>query len=46
MMSVIGLSLPEMIILKKVIKLPLIIIFVSVVATGIMIVGFLFNLIY
>ena len=46
MMSVIGLSLPEMIILKKVIKLPLIIIFVSVVAAGIMIVGFLFNLIY
>jgi uncharacterized membrane protein YraQ (UPF0718 family) len=46
MMSVIGLSLPEMIILKKLIKLPLIIIFVSVVATGIMIVGFLFNLIY
>jgi uncharacterized membrane protein YraQ (UPF0718 family) len=46
MMSVIGLSLPEMIILKKVIKLPLIIIFISVVATGIMIVGFLFNLIY
>ena len=46
MMSVIGLSLPEMIILKKVIKLPLIIIFTSVVAVGIMIVGFLFNLIY
>ncbi|PKN20226.1 MAG: hypothetical protein CVU71_00040 [Deltaproteobacteria bacterium HGW-Deltaproteobacteria-6] len=46
MMSTIGLSLPEMIILKKVIKLPLIIIFVSVVATGIMIVGFLFNWIY
>ena len=46
MMSVIGLSLPEMIILKKVIKLPLIIIFVSVVATGIMIVGFIFNWIY
>ena len=46
MMSVIGLSLPEMIILRKIIKLPLIIIFVSVVATGIMIVGFLFNLIY
>jgi uncharacterized membrane protein YraQ (UPF0718 family) len=46
MMSVIGLSLPEMIILKKVIKLPLIIIFISVVAVGIMIVGFLFNLIY
>ncbi len=46
MMSVIGLSLPEMIILRKVIKLPLIIIFVSVVASGIMIVGFLFNLVY
>ena len=46
MMSVIGLSLPEMIILRKVIKLPLIIIFVSIVATGIMIVGFLFNFIY
>ena len=46
MMSVIGLSLPEMIILKKVIKLPLIIIFISVVATGIMIVGFIFNWVY
>jgi uncharacterized membrane protein YraQ (UPF0718 family) len=46
MMSVIGLSLPEMIILKKVMKLPLIIIFISVVAMGIMIVGFIFNWIY
>jgi uncharacterized protein len=46
MMSVIGLSLPEMIILRKVIKTPLIIIFISVVACGIMIVGFLFNAIY
>ena len=46
MMSVIGLSLPEMIILKKVIKLPLIITFASIVAVGIIIVGFLFNLIY
>jgi uncharacterized membrane protein YraQ (UPF0718 family) len=46
MMSVIGLSLPEMIILRKIIKLPLIIIFISVAATGIMIVGFLFNMIY
>ena len=46
MMSVIGLSLPEMIILRKVIKIPLIIIFISVVATGIMIVGFIFNWIY
>lgn len=43
MMSVIALSLPEMIILKKVLKLPLILTFIGVVATGIMIVGFLFN---
>lgn len=46
MMSVIGLSLPETIILKKVLKMPLILIFVGVVATGIMIVGFLFNLVF
>lgn len=46
MMSVIGLSLPEMIILKKVIRLPLIIIFIGVVASGIVIVGYLFNVIY
>ena len=46
MMSVIGLSLPETIILKKVLKLPLIFIFISIVAIGIIIVGFLFNLIY
>jgi hypothetical protein len=45
MMSVIGLSLPEMIILRKVLKLPLIFTFIGIVATGIMIVGFLFNLI-
>jgi uncharacterized membrane protein YraQ (UPF0718 family) len=43
MMAVIGLSLPEMIILKKVLKLPLIMTFVGIVASGIMIVGFLFN---
>ena len=46
MMSVIGLSLPETIILKKVLKLPLIFIFVGVVATGILIVGYVFNFIY
>ncbi|CAG1772799.1 Putative two-component membrane permease complex subunit SMU_747c [uncultured bacterium] len=43
MMSVIGLSLPETIILRKVLKPPLIAIFVGVVATGILIVGYLFN---
>jgi len=46
MMSVIGLSLPETIILKKVLKIQLILIFVSIVAVGIIIVGYLFNLIY
>jgi uncharacterized protein len=46
MMSVIGLSLPEMIILKKVLKLPLILAFVGIVAMGIMMVGFLFNFIF
>src|SRR3989339_405349 len=46
MMSVIGLSLPATIILKKVLKLQLIFVFVGVVAVGIIIVGFLFNLIY
>lgn len=43
MMAVIGLSLPEMIILKKVLKLPLIFTFIGIVTSGIMIVGFLFN---
>jgi uncharacterized protein len=43
MMSVIGLSLPETIILRKVLKLPLIFIFVGVVATGILLVGYIFN---
>lgn len=43
MMSVIALSLPEMIILRKVLKVRLIATFVAVVATGILIVGFVFN---
>ncbi len=43
MMSVIGLSLPEIIILKKVLKWQLIALFVGVVATGIVIVGIVFN---
>jgi len=46
MMAVIGLSLPEMIILRKVLKLPLIFTFVGVVGFGIMIVGYLFNMIF
>jgi len=46
MMAVIGLSLPEMIILRKVLKLPLIFTFIGIVGFGIMIVGYLFNLIF
>jgi uncharacterized membrane protein YraQ (UPF0718 family) len=43
MMSVIALSAPEMVILRKVLKPPLIATFAGVVATGILIVGFVFN---
>ena len=43
MMSVIALSLPEMIILRKVLQLRLILVFAGVVAAGILIVGFVFN---
>jgi uncharacterized protein len=45
MMAVIGLSLPETIILKKVLKPRLIAVFIGVVAGGILTVGYLFNLI-
>jgi uncharacterized membrane protein YraQ (UPF0718 family) len=40
---VIGLSLPELIILRKVLKPRLIAVFVGVVALGILIIGYLFN---
>jgi hypothetical protein len=46
MMAVIGLSLPEMVILRKVLKLPLIFTFIGIVGFGIMIVGYLFNYIF
>lgn len=46
MMSVIGLSLPEMIVLRNVLKLRLIVIFVLIVAFGIVCIGFLFNAIF
>ena len=45
MMSVIALSLPEMVILRKVLKLKLIAVFIGVVGGGILFTGFLFNLI-
>jgi uncharacterized membrane protein YraQ (UPF0718 family) len=45
MMAVIGLSFPELVILRKVLKPTLIATFVAVVGGGILAVGFLFNLI-
>jgi uncharacterized membrane protein YraQ (UPF0718 family) len=45
MMAVIGLSLPETIILRKVLKPTLIAVFLGIVATGILVVGYLFNFI-
>ncbi len=46
MMSVIALSLPEMIILRKVLSIKLIAVFVGVVGSGILAVGFLFNALF
>ncbi len=46
MMAVIGISLPEMIILKKVLKIQFILTFVGIITAGILIVGYLFNLIF
>ncbi len=43
MMAVVGLSLPEMIILRRVLKPQLLAVFVSVVALAIIITGYLFN---
>lgn len=45
MMSVVGLSLPEMIILRRVLKPQLIAVFIGVIATAIIITGYLFNLV-
>jgi uncharacterized protein len=43
MMSVIGLSLPEAIILRRVLKLPLLVTYFVVVGTAIILIGYLFN---
>lgn len=43
MMSIIGISLPETVILRKVLKPKLIAVFIGVVAIGIIIVGYIFN---
>ena len=44
MMSVIGISIPELVMLRKVIKMPLIWIFIGIVALGSVVVGYLLNL--
>lgn len=46
MMAVIALSLPEMIILRKVLTVKLIAVFVGIVGLGILAVGYLFNLLF
>ena len=43
MMAVVALSLPEMILLRRVLKLPLLAAYVVIVGSGIVIVGYLFN---
>jgi uncharacterized protein len=45
MMSVVALSLPEMMILKRVLKTRLIVIFITIVAIAIIFTGYLFNLV-
>ncbi len=45
MMSVVGLSLPEVIILRRVLKPPLIALFVFVIACAIILTGYVFNLV-
>jgi len=46
MMSVVALSFPEMIILRRVLRWQLIAVFIGVVAVGIAAVGFIFNLVF
>jgi uncharacterized membrane protein YraQ (UPF0718 family) len=43
MMAVTALSLPSIIMLKRVVKMPLLILFLGIVAAGILIIGYLFN---
>jgi uncharacterized membrane protein YraQ (UPF0718 family) len=46
MMAVVGLSLPETIILRRVLKPPLIVVFIVVVACAIVLIGWLFNVVF
>lgn len=43
MMAVTAMSLPSMIMLKRVVKMPLLLLFAAIVATGIIVIGYLFN---
>jgi uncharacterized protein len=43
MMAVVGLSLPEAVILRRVLKMPLLITFFGVIAAGIILIGYFFN---
>jgi len=43
MMAVTALSLPSLILLKKVVKTRLLVIFISIIAVGILVIGYLFN---
>jgi uncharacterized membrane protein YraQ (UPF0718 family) len=45
-MSVVALSFPEMIILRRVLRWQLIAVFIAVVASGIVAVGLIFNLVF
>src|SRR3989339_720100 len=46
MMAVTGLSLPEFIILRRILKLPLLLAFFGTVALGIVLIGYLFNYLF
>lgn len=46
MMSVIALSIPELILLKKVMKPKLLVLFVGIVASSIIVIGYLFNALF
>jgi len=43
MMAVIGLSLPEAVILKRVLKMPLLVTFFAVIALGFILIEYMFN---
>ncbi len=45
MMAVTAISLPELIILRRVMRLPLLLVFVGIVTSGILAIGYLFNIV-